>query len=322
MPVLLAGAAATTFGVADFLGGTAARRVPAAVVALLAQLTGLALLLLALTLLSAPALPAAMGWGALAGAAGGIGVPVLYRGLARGPMNVVAPLAALTSAAVPVLAGALLGERPSAPAWVGIGLAVVAAVVVGAGVPAESSVDGDSGSGGAGARAGVLGGAALALFAGLCFGGFFVLIAQAEPAAGLWPVAAAKASGSLVAAVGLLIALRMGALAAGATASPGVEPGATASPGVEPGADRPGVRPVRARGWRMAAAGGGLDALANVFYLLAAQRGQLAVVGAIVALYPASTVLLARVLHGEPIARTQRLGLALAVPALILVGAG
>ena len=72
----------------------------------------------------------------------------------------------------------------------------------------------------------------------------------------------------------------------------------------------------------MAALGGGLDALANVFYLLAAQRGQLAVVGAIVALYPASTVLLARLLHGEPIGRAQRIGLALAVPALVLVGAG
>ena len=41
-----------------------------------------------------------------------------------------------------------------------------------------------------------------------------------------------------------------------------------------------------------------------------------------VALYPASTVLLARVLHGERISPFQRVGLALAVPALVLVGAG
>src|SRR5579884_651426 len=106
--------AATVFGVADFLGGTAARRVPPAVVAMLAQLAGLLALGVILALLPAAALPSALGWGLLAGLAGGIGVPVLYRALAAGPMNVVAPLTALTSAVVPVGAGALLrGERPS-----------------------------------------------------------------------------------------------------------------------------------------------------------------------------------------------------------------
>ena len=42
-----------------------------------------------------------LAWGALAGIAGFIGLALLYRGLARGPMGVVAPLTAITSAAVP-----------------------------------------------------------------------------------------------------------------------------------------------------------------------------------------------------------------------------
>ncbi|MGQ0482982.1 MAG: EamA family transporter [Pseudonocardia sp.] len=73
---------------------------------------------------------------------------------------------------------------------------------------------------------------------------------------------------------------------------------------------------------RLALLGGALDALANALYLLAAQRGQLAVVGAVVALYPVTTVVLARVVHREPIGARQRFGLALAVPALVLAGAG
>jgi len=308
VPIVLAGVAATVFGVSDFLGGTAARRVPSAVVAMLAQMAGLLALGLIMVVIPAAVLPSALGWGLLAGLAGGIGVPLLYRGLAQGPMNVVAPLTALTSAAVPVAAGALLGERPSVQAWVGIALAVIAGVVVGVSLePSEAPDDAEAhdaeapddaaGAGAAGGRRDAVRGVVMALFAGACFGGFFVLLAQADPVAGLWPVTAAKVAGSLVAGVALLGALRAGGLANG-----------------------PG--PLGAGGWRLAVLGGVLDAVANALYLLATHHGQLSVVGAVVALYPASTVLLARVLHGEKIGPVQRVGLALAVPALILVTSG
>jgi drug/metabolite transporter (DMT)-like permease len=67
--------------------------------------------------------------------------------------------------------------------------------------------------------------------------------------------------------------------------------------------------------------GGTIDATANAIYLLSVQRGQLAVVGAIVALYPAVTVLLARILHGERPGNLQGAGLVLAAGALLVVGA-
>ena len=298
MPIVLAGMAATVFGVSDFLGGTAARRVPSAVVAMLAQMAGLLALGLIMVVIPAAVLPSALGWGLLAGLAGGIGVPLLYRSLAEGPMNVVAPLTALTSAAVPVAAGALLGERPSMQVWLGITLALIAGVVVGVSLePSSDRADSADGASTPGGRRDGLRGVAMALFAGVCFGGFFVLLAQADPAAGLWPVTAAKVAGSLVAGVALLAALRAGGLAGG-----------------------PG--PMGAGGWRLAVLGGVLDAVANALYLLAAHHGQLSVVGAVVALYPASTVLLARVLDGEKIGPLQLVGLALAVPALILVTSG
>src|SRR5882757_1819961 len=212
VPIVLAGVAATVFGVSDFLGGTAARRVPSAVVAMLAQMAGLLALGLIMVVIPAAVLPSALGWGLLAGLAGGIGVPLLYRGLAQGPMNVVAPLTALTSAAVPVAAGALLGERPSVQAWVGIALAVIAGVVVGVSLEPSEAPDDAAGAGAAGGRRDAVRGVVMALFAGVCFGGFFVLLAQADPVAGLWPVTAAKVAGSLVAAVALLAALRAGGL--------------------------------------------------------------------------------------------------------------
>jgi uncharacterized membrane protein len=302
--IILACSAATVFGVADFVGGTASRRMHPLLVTLLAQLAGVAaLLVLAWTNLGATGGAWHTGsllWGLLAGVAGGIGMPMLYRALAIGPMNVVAPLVALTSAVVPVFFGLLFGERPSFLAWVGIVLAVIAGTVVGmSGTPADEGVALGAAAGEpltaapARPRTGVV----LGLLSGFCFGAFYVLLARTNPVAGLWPVVSARGAGSVVAGIVLLIALL--AMKSRSQAGP-------ANLGWA--------------GWRMAAVAGVLDASANGLYLLAAQRGQLAVVGSIMGLYPASTVLLARYLHGERIGPVQRIGLLLAVPAVVLIG--
>lgn len=65
-----------------------------------------------------------------------------------------------------------------------------------------------------------------------------------------------------------------------------------------------------------------LDALANLAFLLAAREGNLAVVAVITALYPASTVVLARLVLGERLARTQLVGLAIAAGAVTMLAAG
>ena len=70
------------------------------------------------------------------------------------------------------------------------------------------------------------------------------------------------------------------------------------------------------------AAAGALDSLANLAFLLAVRDGDLAVIAVITALYPAGTVLLARVLLTERIARTQLAGLGLAAVAVSLLAVG
>jgi drug/metabolite transporter (DMT)-like permease len=73
---------------------------------------------------------------------------------------------------------------------------------------------------------------------------------------------------------------------------------------------------------RLALVAGSLDAAANLLYLLAVQRGLLALVAVLVALYPATTVALATVVLGERTGRTQRLGLAAAAASVALIAAG
>jgi drug/metabolite transporter (DMT)-like permease len=63
-----------------------------------------------------------------------------------------------------------------------------------------------------------------------------------------------------------------------------------------------------------------VDTFGSVFLVLALQRGLLTLVPVIASLYPAGTVLLARVVLRERIGRIQALGLALAGLAIVLIG--
>jgi drug/metabolite transporter (DMT)-like permease len=67
---------------------------------------------------------------------------------------------------------------------------------------------------------------------------------------------------------------------------------------------------------------GALDSVANFSFLIAARHGDLSIVAVITALYPAATVLLARVLLGERIGRVQLAGLGVAAAAVSLLALG
>jgi drug/metabolite transporter (DMT)-like permease len=70
------------------------------------------------------------------------------------------------------------------------------------------------------------------------------------------------------------------------------------------------------------AAAGALDSLANFAFLLAVRDGDLAIVAVITALYPASTVVLARAFLAERIGAVQLAGLGLAAVAVSLLAVG
>ena len=67
---------------------------------------------------------------------------------------------------------------------------------------------------------------------------------------------------------------------------------------------------------------GVLDMTGNGFYILAVQSGALAVASVVSSLYPVTTVILAAVLLHERVTRSHAVGIALAVLAIVLIGAG
>jgi drug/metabolite transporter (DMT)-like permease len=127
-----------------------------------------------------------------------------------------------------------------------------------------------------------------ALVAGACFGLFFVLLDQTSADARLTPLVGAR-----VASVVFVVALAL--------------------------AGRQSLR-IPAAALSIVVIAGVGDMTANALFLVATQQGgQLAIVGVLASLYPASTVLLAQVVLRERLAGTQVAGLAAAVAAVALI---
>lgn len=129
MSALLALLSSCLWGVSDFLGGTASRRLPVPSVLGLTQLT--ALLLLTPIAVATGALDTPRSYLVPAAIAGAVGITALglfYRALSIGTMGVVAPIAAL-GVAVPVVVGLARGESPSGWQLLGIAVAVVGVVL-------------------------------------------------------------------------------------------------------------------------------------------------------------------------------------------------
>ncbi len=132
MAALLALVSSVLWGGADFLGGTASRRLPAPVVVAASQLAGLvAIWATAVGLGELDEPTDYVPWAVAAGLAGLVGLTTFYAALAAGTMGVVSPIAAL-GVVVPVVVGLARGERPAVLQLVGI-LVAVAGVVLASG---------------------------------------------------------------------------------------------------------------------------------------------------------------------------------------------
>lgn len=305
----LAFVGALVYGSADFLGGLAARRLRSIVVTAVAAFSGMVLLLLLAPLLGGAPSGSDLVWGALSGVTGAIAVGLLYGCLAIGPMSVLSPITAVVSAIAPMLWGVLVGgERLGPLAAVGLVLALVAVVLV-ALLPGETVT-----------RPSVRG-LVMAVGSGLAIGAFLILLDQIGDDAGLLPLVLNRLVNGLItgaiALVLVLTAVRAGRGAASALRAQGERMGAAPSGHVDLAhTDRPvGVMTVR-RAAMLAIACGLADTTANLLLLFALRTGgDLAVVSALTALYPAGTVLLAGIVLRERIARVQWAGLLLALVA-------
>jgi drug/metabolite transporter (DMT)-like permease len=187
--------AAACFGSGDFLGGRASRDASSVVVLFVAQLCAVVGAVALVLLVSGEAIGRDIAYGAVAGLVNAIGLGLLYRGLAIGRMGIVAPIAAVVGATIPVAWGLLTGERPGPVVIVGVVVAVAAGALISR--EEDTTTTGN-------ASTAVL----VALAAGVGFGTSFVLFAQTSDDSGLWPVLAARVLAVLGAAVAIAVVAR------------------------------------------------------------------------------------------------------------------
>jgi len=186
--ILLAAAAALVYGVGDYCGGRATRKIDSLVVTCAGQIFSLMLLGIFLVILGDPT-PGLRDWlwGAAGGLGGFVGLTFFYYALAKGSMTVVAPLAAVVSAALPIGTGLFLGERPSLIAYVGIVIAIVGIALV----------TGAVGTAHAPTKLAIVG---VATLAGCGFGWMFVCLDRTSSDSGMWPLLAARIASISIAA--------------------------------------------------------------------------------------------------------------------------
>jgi drug/metabolite transporter (DMT)-like permease len=188
MAVVLALGAALTYGLSDFVGGLASRRVSPWTVALASQVGGAVVVLALALVVGGDPRGADVGWAVLAGVGNGVGTAFLYRGLAGGRMGVVAPVSGVGAALVPVVVGVGTGERPALLAWLGIAAALPAIWLV-AREPAPPPGEARA-SRGTALLDGVL--------AGTGFGVLFAALGQVPEESGFLPLALNQVVGGVV----------------------------------------------------------------------------------------------------------------------------
>jgi drug/metabolite transporter (DMT)-like permease len=290
LAIVLALASAIGYGGSDFAAGLASRSAPVIQITLLASAVSAVFVAAALPFAASPGpSAAALAWGFAAGIGGTLGAFALYLGFRHAAFSVAAPLSAVASAGFSVLAGLLYGERPTTLALTGIVLALPAIVAVSVSAGGEEAEE--TGEAEEGAHAGRRGaGVGYGLVAGAFFALLFIGLDRAGSGSGLWPVAAA-AAGEVAAALVAAVAVRSFRLCGG-----------------------------RAR--LLAVITGVAGAAGTILFFVATHHGFLAITAVLTSLYPAVTIVLARVMLGERLTALRLGGLVTAGACVTLIALG
>jgi drug/metabolite transporter (DMT)-like permease len=301
-------AAVFIWGTSDFTGGYASRRANAFVFTAFSHLCALVLMVV-LALAQHASLPSrtTILWALLAGGIGGFSLAIFYRALAEGKMGLTAPIAALLGAAIPTLADIAIEGAPHAWTFAGFALAIVAIWLITRAEPARKpepddklnewgrallpvptqpcdQIDDEEKTGA------VPKGVAVAALAGVGFAAFYLCIRQAGAGSPLWIAAVSRLASFIVTAVAVI---------------------ATRAP----------IRLDLPRA-AMAAVAGSFDITGSALFIFASQHGRLDEAVVISSLYPAVTVILARLVLKEHFSRWRFIGLLAALAAVPMIAGG
>ena len=285
LTVILGFTTAVVYGFADFFGAIASRKLSSVLVTAVAGIVGFFFLLTMIPFFGATFSQAAVVAGIAAGVASAIGITALYASLAIGPISIISPFGAVLGALVPMTFGFFIGDRFGPLGWLALAVILIAVVLVGF-VPGED------------VRLPSAKGLALAFVAGAGIGTILIVLKFSPSDSGLASVLVMRlVSAGLLNLMLLATWLRL--------------------------RKRNGSSPksiIAGKFWWAVIAAGIFDSSANIFFTLALRSGSLSVVSVLTALYPLGTIILARLILKERIARIQMFGVLLALSGSAILG--
>lgn len=281
--------AAACWGGGDFGGSMAVKRAGGTIrasllVVIVGHLVSLAVLVgIAVSTHSAMPSTSAVLWGVSGGAVSGIALIAFYFALSSGHMGSAASVSGLLCAAVPAVVSELTEGLARWPQFVGFALAASAIWLI-----ASVADDGNEAS-----RKVTL----LAALSGVGFGIYFVALKQAGLSGVLWPTVSARVGSAGICT--LLLAFFF------------------VRDRVQGHGDR--LPPLNRTTLLWILGGAALDLCGNLGFMQATRLGRLDVAAVLASIYPAGTILLAALLLHEKTTARQRWGMALALPAVVLI---
>ncbi len=170
LPAALSLGAVCSWGTSDFFGGYAARKANALLLTTIAHAAG-ATFMIVLALVTGAEFPShsSIAWACASGLSGGGALALFYRALASGNMGLTAPVAAVVSAAIPVIFTMAHDGFPGAAPISGF-------VLAGIGIWLVSRSEGNDRPEGIG----------MAVLAGAGFAGYYLCIRQAGSGSPFW----------------------------------------------------------------------------------------------------------------------------------------
>lgn len=285
MTIIFGLLSAFSYGYADFVGALAAKKIRAMAVTAYSFSFGLMLAIVLAFIFGAEFSQSTIIASILAGICSAAAISFLYAALALGPISIVSPLTAVVSAVIPVVADVALGTALSPFVAVAVVLILIAVVLV-AFVPSPNL------------QLPTIRATLYGVGAGLGFAGIFLFLDFTDPGSGLGPLVIMRAVGLPILLLLLLVTYLK----------------------------NPQQRFIeKVTDWKLAAlillASTG-DVMGNVAFLIATRAGDLAVAAVLTSLYPVGTIVLARIFLKERVAKSQLVGIVLALCGVALIAAG
>jgi len=286
LPALFSLTAVGVWGTSDFLGGVGARRANAFLFTSIVHLSGMVLAGMLAIAIRSPFPPLnGLGWALAAGAVGGFALALFYRSLAAGQMGLIAPVSAVLSAAIPTIVTAVSEGLPGTRRLFGFVLAGVGVWLISRAEKKENGQDeAVRKSANADARPRGLG---MAVLAGCGFAGFYLCIHRAGEGSALW-IAVCSRFASFVVTLAFVFFGKL-------------------------------FRAVPRQILAIAIVAGILDIAGSVVFVRASQIGRLDAAVVLSSLYPAVTVILARIFLHEHFSRARTLGMLAALVAVPMI---